>query len=88
MENYINDRKITREADLKQMKEEITRRNGTDQECICLRRCRAISHCALCREICNNGACLNIVCDNYYISEIVKCDKWCNKWMLSVKSLV
>jgi hypothetical protein len=78
---------LIRSAALTQMKEEIVRLNGTDRGCSCLRRCRANANC-YCGKNMHNGACLNVECDMYYMSEIVKCDKGCDKWMLSVYTLV
>jgi hypothetical protein len=83
-ESEMDIRTFERTIALAEMKTEIIRLNGTDENCRCLRRQKAYSWCDKCGEYTYNGYCINKSCDKYYTSTIVKCDKWCGKWMLSV----
>jgi hypothetical protein len=78
----MDTRTIARNNALSEMKAEIVRLNGSEEKCRCMRRQRAMFLCD-CGEDRHNGNCLNTKCDYYYTSTIVKCDKHCDKWMLS-----
>jgi hypothetical protein len=81
-----NNRSIDRKEKLNKMNAIIRDLNGNDYGCSCYRRQYAKFPCSLCNEYQYNGLCYNIMCDRYYNPVIVRCNKSCGKWMLSINT--